>query len=105
MVQRYIDDCRAQGLSRTKIKNGLAKDICGIEIDEKQYLKCIDNLNNLVKANGIKAVEWNIFNEDYFFMKVVEVLDESTMAAWAEEKTAVGITERFVVHIDSDGVG
>ena len=31
-------------MSRTRIKNGLAKDIYGIEIDEEQYKKCIDNL-------------------------------------------------------------
>ena len=44
VVQRYIDDCKENGLSRTRIKNGLAKDIYGIEIDEEQYKKCIDNL-------------------------------------------------------------
>lgn len=39
VVQRYIDDCKENGLSRTRIKNGLAKDIYGIEIDEEQYKK------------------------------------------------------------------
>ena len=65
VVQRYIDDCRSQGLSRTKIKNGLAKDIYGIEIDEKQYKKCIDNLNEILKLNNIQNVNWNIKNADY----------------------------------------
>lgn len=65
VVQRYIDDCRAQGLSRTKIKNGLSKDIYGIEIDEKQYKKCIDNLNEILKHNNIERVNWNIINADY----------------------------------------
>lgn len=65
IVQRYIDDCCAQGLSRTKIKNGLGRDIWGAEIDPIQYNKCIDNLNALLQKNNIKAVKWNIFNVDY----------------------------------------
>lgn len=48
-VLRYIEDCRTQGMSRTKIKNGLEKDICGFEIDSEHYIKCIDNLDRIVK--------------------------------------------------------
>ena len=65
VVQRYIDDCSRQGLSRTKIKNGLSKDIYGVEIDSEQYEKCIVNLNQVLLDNNIKAVKWNISNEDY----------------------------------------
>lgn len=65
VVQRYIDDCIANGLSRTKIKNGLSRDIYGIEIDPEQFQKCIGNLNQVLKKNNIKGVEWKIFNEDY----------------------------------------
>lgn len=65
IVQRYIDDCRKQGLSRTKIKNGLGRDIYGVEIDPEQYKKCIDNLNDVLKKNDIKSVDWKIYNEDY----------------------------------------
>ena len=65
IVQRYIDDCRKQGLSRTKIKNGLGRDIYGVEIDPEQFKKCINNLNNVLKKNDIKPVEWKIYNEDY----------------------------------------
>ena len=65
IVQRYIDDCRANGLSRTKIKNGLAKDIYGIEIDEEQYKKCINNLDEVLKCNDIGKVDWKIINGDY----------------------------------------
>lgn len=67
IVQRYIDDCFASGLSRTRIKNGLAKDIYGIEIDPEQYNKCIENLNDILQKNNIKTVEWKIYNEDYLF--------------------------------------
>lgn len=65
VVQRYIDDCVANGLSRTRIKNGLERDIYGVEIDPQQYEKCINNLNKVLQKNNINRVEWKIFNEDY----------------------------------------
>lgn len=65
VVQRYIDDCRANGLSRTKIKNGLSRDIYGVEIDPIQYEKCIQKLNMVLQQNNIKSVEWKIYNENY----------------------------------------
>lgn len=65
VVQRYIDDCRENGLSVIKIKNGLAKDIYGIEIDEEQYKKCIDNLDEVLKRNNIDKVDWKVINTDY----------------------------------------
>lgn len=61
VVQRYIDDCRANGLSRTKIKNGLARDIYGIEIDKEQYDKCINNLDEVLESNDIGNVNWKVF--------------------------------------------
>lgn len=65
VVQRYIDDCVANGFSRTRIKNGLARDIYGVEIDPEQYQKCIENLNEVLQRNNINSVEWKIFNADY----------------------------------------
>ena len=65
VVRRYIQDCLEKGLSRTEIENGLSNDIYGIEIDEKQYRKCICNLNNVLKANNIGNVDWKIMNQDY----------------------------------------
>lgn len=51
--------------TRTRIKNGLAKDIYGIEIDEEQYKKCIDNLDEVLKRNDIDKVDWKVINADY----------------------------------------
>jgi methylase of polypeptide subunit release factors len=65
VVQRYIDDCVTNGLSRTCIKNGLERDIYGVEIDPEQYEKCINNLNKVLQKNNINSVEWKIFNTDY----------------------------------------
>ena len=39
VVQRYIADCKNNGLSKAMIKDGLAQDIVGIEIDAKHHRK------------------------------------------------------------------
>lgn len=66
VVQRYIDDCNRQELTKEQIREGLASDICGIEIDKKQFEKCIYNLNEVLRINKIQSVNWNINNNDYF---------------------------------------
>ena len=65
VVQRYIDDSVANGLDSTQIRNGLARDIYGVEIDPEQYQKCIENLNEVLQRSNIDKVEWKIFNVDY----------------------------------------
>lgn len=65
IVERYIDDARAHGLSDKDICDGLAKHICGVEIDPIQHNKCIQNLNELASCKGLSKVEWNIINKDY----------------------------------------
>ena len=65
IVERYIDDAKAHGLSNQQIKKGLSKHISGVEIDPEQYKKCLQKLNSLAKKRGINGVRWNIVNEDY----------------------------------------
>lgn len=65
VVQRYIDDCKKNGLSRTRIKNGLGRDIFGVEIDPEQYQICINKLDAIIRKNGIQQVKWSIYNVDY----------------------------------------
>lgn len=65
IVQRYIDDCIEKGFSRTRIKNGLEKDIYGIEIDQEQYNKCLEKLNGVLECNNVQKVNWKIYNLDY----------------------------------------
>ena len=69
VVQRYIDDCVAKGLSKKQIRYGLERDIYGVEIDTEQYEKCILNLDEVLRANNIKEVEWKIHNTDYLKWK------------------------------------
>lgn len=65
IVQRYIDDCIANGISRAKIRNGLVRDIYGIEIDKEQKEKCIKKLDIVLSKHNIKQVKWQIFEHDY----------------------------------------
>ena len=65
VVQRYIDDCKNNDFSNVQIREGLEKDIYGVEIDEIQYKRCIKNLNEILKRNRIGSVRWNIINSDY----------------------------------------
>lgn len=75
VVQRYIDDCRNQGFSRTKIRNGLSRDIYGVEIDPEQYEKCLEKLNKILEQNNILPVNWKLYNDDYLKMKLCEDVD------------------------------
>lgn len=75
IVQRYIDDCKKKNFSQKSIELGLEQDIYGIEIDIEQYNICIENLNNLLKHNGLNNIKWNIFNEDYLKWDRIEKFD------------------------------
>ena len=70
VVERYIADCRAQELSRTKIKNGLQRDIVGVEIDKEQSKKCIERLNKILEDNNIPQITWQIYTTDYLKKKL-----------------------------------
>ncbi|MCM1295237.1 MAG: SAM-dependent methyltransferase [Muribaculaceae bacterium] len=69
IVERYIEDCRIQGLTDTEICKGITRDIYGIEIDPIQYKKCIQNLDKLAGNKRIGKVKWNVINEDYLKWK------------------------------------
>lgn len=75
IVQRYIRDCKRNGLSGTRIKNGLGRDIFGVEIDKNQYKKCIDNLNKILEIEGIKPVSWKIYKQNYLKWKNEDKFD------------------------------
>lgn len=65
IIQRYIDDCVSNDMSKEAIRQGLERDIYGIEIDTEQYKKCIENLNAILRKNHINEVKWQVFNLDY----------------------------------------
>ncbi|EMB47614.1 MULTISPECIES: Eco57I restriction-modification methylase domain-containing protein [Treponema] len=65
IIQRYINDCLKNKLSKNTIQKGLFNDIYAYEIDKKYYKKCIKNVNQVLKDNDIGEIEWHIYNEDY----------------------------------------
>ena len=60
IVRRYIIDGRKNGRSDENIKEGLSKDIKGIEKEQDIYQKCIANLNRTALEFGIMNVCWNV---------------------------------------------
>lgn len=64
IVRRYIKDSKRRGLSRTKIKNGLGRDIFGIELDPVCYQECVDALNSITDSFNLKRVHWQIKQAD-----------------------------------------
>lgn len=64
IVTRYIQDARSRNLSDSDIRNGLERDVYGIEKDGYYYQKCICSLNEIVREHGIEEVNWNIRQGD-----------------------------------------
>ena len=64
IVSRYICDAKANGYSDVQIKQGLERDITGIEIDPQAIKKCKKRLTYMAKKFGISGVKWNLFNQD-----------------------------------------
>lgn len=64
IVRRYIEDSKNRRLSRTKIKNGLSRDIFGIELDPVRYQECVDALDAITDSFNLKRVNWKIKQAD-----------------------------------------
>ena len=64
IVERYIRDAIASGLSREKVAEGLSTDIYGIELDKELYRKCIGRLNQVVASYGLPSIMWSLENTD-----------------------------------------
>ena len=78
IVKRFIYEAKKQNLSDLEIKTGLEKYIYGIELDKGEYLKCINNLNDIVKSNiNFDHLDWNILNENtlHVFKNYLTVFD------------------------------
>ena len=66
IVDRYINICLDKNIDSLEIKVRLEKYVYGIELDEIEFKKSIQNLNNLVNTKlGINEnIKWNIFNNN-----------------------------------------
>jgi adenine-specific DNA-methyltransferase len=68
IVARYIAQGKIQQMSNEEIVNGLEEYIVGIELDEEEFNKCIDNLNVAVsQLLDVNVVNWKIYNENTLF--------------------------------------
>ena len=72
IVRRYIISCKKQHISIGEIKNGLERDIVGVEIDEECILQCKKNLDNVAISLGVINVNWNIIHANYLHLKLSE---------------------------------
>jgi adenine-specific DNA-methyltransferase len=66
IVKRYINTCIKKEIGVREIKERLEKYIYAVEIDEIEYKKSIQNLNNLVNGElGInEKLNWKIYNQN-----------------------------------------
>ncbi len=66
IVNRYLSICLTNKISISKIKERLETYIYGVELDEVEYSKSIQNLNQLVSNRlGIsESINWKIYNQN-----------------------------------------
>jgi adenine-specific DNA-methyltransferase len=66
IVERYINICIEKKIETSVIKTRLEKYIYGVELDEVEFTKSIQNLNYLVnqKLNINENLNWNLYNQN-----------------------------------------
>lgn len=64
VVKRYILDAREQALPDELIKEGLERDIHGIEKEQDIVKKCLSNLDETARQYNITGVNWNVRGQD-----------------------------------------
>ena len=67
IVNKLIKEAKENNKTINEIKQILENNVYGIEIDKNEYIKCINNLNNLIK-NKLKIddlnINWRIYNDN-----------------------------------------
>ncbi len=64
IVKRYCNAFLSVSSDRNLLKNNLETYIHGIEIEPSEYLKCLENLNNVAKQFDISSVCWDVLCGD-----------------------------------------
>ena len=65
VVHRYIKSCLQEKRTLVDIKEGLERDIYGIELEKEHAENCICNLELVANQYGIENVKWLILQENY----------------------------------------
>lgn len=64
IVKRYIISCINENIAPQIISEGLGNDIYGIELDQKLFDKCKQELNAIVSVYELPPVKWNLYNQN-----------------------------------------
>jgi adenine-specific DNA-methyltransferase len=68
IVKRYINEfIKNKGLdiiTKSELKSDLEQYIHGIELDEEEVIKCINNLNEVVSLYGLENIKWDVNQGD-----------------------------------------
>ena len=69
IVKRYCEEALSLGTSLTDLSCELATYVHGIEIEEKEWKKCILNANDTASLFGVGSVDWDIICADALHTK------------------------------------
>lgn len=64
IVERYIQEYRAQNGNLDNIEEELSEYIHGIEIEKDIYKKCLENLNGICERYHLNKIKWDILNKN-----------------------------------------
>lgn len=70
IVRRYITSCKRKKMTNDEIKQGLERDVCGVELEHVHAISCKKNLDIVANGFGINDVSWNIIEGDYLRLQV-----------------------------------
>lgn len=70
IVRRYIESCLKENILIDDIRDGLARDIVGIELECETAKICRENLAKVADQYGIENVEWNIIQGNYLSLNL-----------------------------------
>lgn len=73
IVRRYILDARRNRISEEQIREGLGRDIHGIEIEEDLVEECLAGLDETAAGYGITGVQWHIRQEDALRQEILPI--------------------------------
>lgn len=68
IVKRYIESCLKENRKADEIREGLERDIYGVELECEHVSACIRNLDEAAGRYGIKGVKWKIVQENYLLL-------------------------------------
>lgn len=69
IVKKYISFCINEEIPPEIISENLGNDIYGVELDERLFHNCKEELDAIVEDFTLPSVKWNLYNEDALIWK------------------------------------